>query len=421
MKCKKYVVTLAGIVMLCNSSSLLAMEKKQALLQRIRGIRAQIRRNQINMRKATKLADVSKRYKSATLWLSNYTKGKIPQANFDKFSNDLKETYGQAAKNLIRNYPKKWMRLLNNLKETAEQKGSEKVISLTNFLEKKVEPFLADINQLTADGIIPKEEMSTFARNFNHQATREMKKMRTFIKQLQNKEKKHPKPLEATILKKLVKKYPSITKKTEKKEKTQAEQPEIYLLLLNIKQNLIQAGHMLYDKQPHYDGGSINRLGTAIANLEKSLDIMQKKLPEDLTKGLKAAQKDARAWHAGLKNIIRTTKKWHFLFSGERQNNPDFKARETSLIKAQKYGGVWYDKMKLTIQRLQKKAAVFEKMESVPKKQYKTLQSIYAVMLSLLDGVYYSVGAPAGGIHRIGRYVGLYKWPAFKLKKRGKQ
>ena len=397
MKCKKYIIALAGIVMLWNSNSMLATTEQQKSV--IRRIRAKIGRQQVVMRRAKTLGAIKDTYKSATKWLSP-KKGNIPQANFNKFFNDLKETYKHVAEKLIRNYPKQWMKTFDTIKTKA---NSAKATAWTDDLAKKITLFLAATNQLIKDGIISEGKIGAVARNFNTQATQKIKTMRTLIEQLKKKQKTET--LESKILKKLVEK-PGPVKKTARKrgrrKKPEAQQPEKAITILkDIKHYLIQAGHMLYDKTPQYNEKSIKKLGAAVANLEKALKKMSGKQTEDLKAG--------RNWYRGLTNIKSTAKRWHKLFSGKK---PNFKTREISLSGAQYYGGQWYYDMKRDIQNFQKKA-----MKLTVPEQSEMLQSIYKVMLTLLDSVYYTVGAPAGGLYRIHRYIGLYNWPAFKLKK----
>ena len=66
--------------------------------------------------------------------------------------------------------------------------------------------------------------------------------------------------------------------------------------------------------------------------------------------------------------------------------------------------------------KIEKEIQEINKMK-VKSTYQKIMLTMYDLMLNyMLNGVYYTVGAPAGGIHRVGQHIGLYAWPAFKLK-----
>jgi len=112
-----------------------------------------------------------------------------------------------------------------------------------------------------------------------------------------------------------------------------------------------------------------------------------------------------------LGNFLDIAEDWHKLFSAT--DDLSFKTRTVSLKQAERYGGVWYSTMK---EQIKKEIQKINKM-TVKTSYQKIMLTIYNLMLNyMLNGVYYTVGAPAGGLHRLGRHIGLYAWPAFKLK-----
>jgi len=385
MKCKKYVVTIAGIVMLWNSNSLLAKEKQQALVQRVRGIRAAIKRKQITMRKATTLADVDQKYKSATLWLSNYKnykRGKISQANFNKFSNDLKETYGHVAEKLIINYPSKWMQFL----KIAEQKGSEKVISMTNLLEKKEEPLKKAEFQLPQYVLEPKKIIPSLPPAAKRQQKQVIggKKIKDIVSKISGKLKQINRNFKIDI-------YENILKKA------------------------------LYGQQEI----------TAIARIMKGntyLNRELKKLPGNKTLGKLLGIKNVVSigtWRQSIKDLINIAQDWHALLT-----NPDinFKDRTVTADEAERYAEYWYDNMQKNAQIYEKKTQEFNHI-TIFESDSRILQTLFNLMHKkdgMLDGVKYTVGLiksePAKREGIFGWFLDLFleppasEWKPFSVK-----
>ena len=119
-------------------------------------------------------------------------------------------------------------------------------------------------------------------------------------------------------------------------------------------------------------------------------------------------------WQASVRNVIELSEDWHKLFSG---NDPDFKNRKVTLKAAQQWAETWYNKKKKETKEYEKTAKTFELSQTFGKSS-KTLQNIFKLMHTrggMLDGVYYTVGAPLGLNHTV--YLGLTAWPKFRLRK----
>jgi len=199
----------------------------------------------------------------------------------------------------------------------------------------------------------------------------------------------------------------------------QVEKAEIAVQEINRKlgqiNNNFNTIHATMLKAKQYDEERVRRIKSGGTYLQEQLN----KLPYRL---LAAVFKEENAqtinnWRASVSNVIALSKEWHELLSGD---DPDFKTSTVTAAGAKKWAETWYWQKKKEIPAYEQRAKTFVK-SPIFGTSSKTLQNIFRLMHEkdgMLDGVYYTVGAPLGLKHIIYlRKDILGAWPKFRLKK----